>query len=959
MIYKKDEKIIKKLENQNYKGTKGLITELDERIKELENATVQDFVNDLYQNLSDYGIQKLDKVIERYNKEHPDNEPIKTYSQVLDQYKDIISDSVDLFLNYGNNYGEDHFTDTFIKVQFEEAVSSVDKKDMQNVIDEINKALNASMKSQGVSAVNTDKTQETFKNIVQQYGEENHIRTRISDFQNAEFQAEQLMKKIKLTDEEKKDLTEDEIASKKAHLLHDFKYNLLKLEKFEKPDDFQAIINILDRKLSFDERKALDSAVCFNNKENKNKYETRRIHLTEIEKDKSWQQFHSESVLSRKYREFRETLDELKKNGSARPIDKYDRGFINTSLRLLTNLQNFIKEVADFINDALNYYLPKEQNKEESNKKEKESDESKKTKEKLSPFHKIMEEAYCEKGFVESFTYEAGLITQDQAESLFITDIAYIKSLDSEQQEKLFGIYADGLMAAMKDERITANTKSLYQTFIAKYENGDYDKQIEETIKAGIDWTGVYSLKNDSLLKAKGIATPHKEAYKTAPTAHKKQAFKLEERDFAALEECTEEIMKMSKNIAYSDEKSADVIVKKIESKVVEMQKKYPNMNTEQVDFYKQLAAATVLTNSKYNKKLVDALSKFNKDNFFVSTSQSRVEILLKGAESIALSRQAQGKPINGKSNLCQMCAHKELKDTLERLTDNDKRQDYIQKLSENITSNRQHRLLEYALAVELKSLGLHLESKDFLHTDSQIDKAAISLLNQYSERINNNPTKNILNTYERLTTFFQMTSSKDELPGGQRFANTLQKRLFEVQPEEKRQVMMKLINKDIEKFNQLSKKYKETVEISPISENNQKNHVKSVLLKGLHENDKSVQEEEDLDVIENDAIENAEDENITTIDVSSKYTIEDIIDAFNNGDNPNTKFDDWVKSSTSMEELRKGVTEIDTKLTNQMAQVDFYESLLRNGIDNISKIAPDSEKTATAYYKEQDEQEL
>lgn len=242
---------------------------------------------------------------------------------------------------------------------------------------------------------------------------------------------------------------------------------------------------------------ALDSAIRFNNKENQNKYETRRIKLTELEKDRSWQQFRSDSILEKKYREFKNILDELKKN-KEKPHDKYDRGFINGSLRMLTNLQNLVTEVANFVNDAIDYFLPKEQ-KDENNKSEK---REKKVSKKISPFYKIMEEAYWEKGFVESFSYEAGMITPEQAENLFTTDIAYIKSLDKEQQEKMFGVYADGLMTAMKDERISANTKALYQTFIAKYENGEYDKQISDIIDEGVDWTGIYSDKNEGLVKS-------------------------------------------------------------------------------------------------------------------------------------------------------------------------------------------------------------------------------------------------------------------------------------------------------------------------------------------------------------------------------------------------------------------------------------------------------------------------
>lgn len=933
MLNKEDEKIIRKLENQNYKGTKSLVLELDEHLKEHESQ--QDFIDELYRSLSDYGIQKLDKVIERYNNEHPENNPLKTYSQVIEQYQKTIDESANLFLNYGSKYGNEHFTDEFIKNQFMESMTSVSAQDAQAVIDEINKKVNSIMKSQGFSAIDEAKTNESFEDIVHGYGEQNMIRTRISNFAHAEAQVERLMKGMEITDQEKSGMTEDEIASKKSHLIHDFKYNLLKMEKSEKPDDFQAIVDMLDRRIGFDERKALDSAIRFNNKENQNKYETRRIKLTELEKDRSWQQFRSDSIFDKKYREFKNILDELKKN-KEKPHDKYDRGFINGSLRMLTNLQNLVTEVANFVNGAIDYFLPKEQ-KDENNKSEKHEKEVSK---KISPFYKIMEEAYWEKGFVESFSYEAGMITPEQAEKLFTTDIAYIKSLDKEQQEKMFGVYADGLMTAMKDERISANTKALYQTFIAKYENGEYDKQISDIIDEGVDWTGIYSDKNEGLLRVEDIVAP-----KASMKSGKESSFSGElpihagnESSFAGelskqsgfssksqiqMGKCIEDAVKLGRNIAYSNEKSTDIVMKNLSTGLDNLQEKYPDMTKEQFDLCKQIAATSIVSNSKYTKPLIDAMSSFNSKGFYIASAQSRIQIILKGAELITRSRQLEKVSIDDKANACQECLRKELKSTMKRLTKPDTQKLLIKNLAQNITSNRQ----QYTLAVELKALGLRFESEKTLSTDIQIGRKASALLGRYSESLDKKTSA--LSSYERLTTLLQMTVSTSEVQGEQRFLDVLKDQLKDITPPDRQEKILNLINEDIEKYNKLCQKCKmpELQKIPGCSEEKSK----AVLLNGL--NEAALKEQEG----------------------DQRITVDDIIKAFNENDKPNAKFDEWVQHA-DMDEIQDDITIIDKNLDSQTACVDFYSTLIRY---NLQSNAPNCEKAANDYLKKINEQEL
>lgn len=934
MEYKKDEKIIRKLENPNYKGIKSLATELEEKVKELEGQSAQTFVNDLYKNLSNTGIQRLNKVIENYNKKHSEEEYLKTYSQVTAQYKEAIEDSSVLFLNYGSKYGENHFTDEFIKNQFAEAITSVPKEDMQYVIDEVNKKLQSSMKTQGTSAVDETKTKEAFSSIVRQYGEEHEIRTRISDFTHAEAQADRLMDILKISDDEKEGLTDDEISSMKSKKLHSFKYSLLKMEKTEKPDDFQAIIDILDKNISFDERKALDSAIQFNNKENENKYETRRVRLTEKEKDHSWQKFQSDSVLSKKFREFKEELDELRKN-KVRPSDRYDRGFTNGSLRLLINLQKLIEKMANFINDTLKYYLNNKNQKDAKNdKNEKNAEQEQK---KLSPFHKLMEEAYWEKGFLETFSYESGDISKEQAESMFIADIAYIKSLHPEQQAKLFEIYANSLMTAMKDERISVGTKFMYQTFIANYERGDYTDRMSKTTDNSLDWyydivrrgDDPYINANSELaLSYKGLPKEELERRGYPMGNHKKTHAAKQEQSSAKVDtksteqaakaditevgECIRKTMEMSKDIAYSS-KSVTDITEKLGSELESIQEAYPSLNDEQFGLCQQIAAASILTHSKSSKELVDAMAEYNSKDFYAASSRSRVQILLKGAEAISLSGQDRD------SNLCQDALHKELKNTIKRLTDMDKQEDFLKSIAENTKSNKQ----QYILAVEAKSFGFRLESDRYLNTDKQIDKAISSLLNRYSARLDKNNEK--ISTYERITTLFQMTSSNQKAPGEQRVLDSLQKQL-DTMPKENRKEIMQMINKDIEQYNGLCKQYG-TPELPLVSQGE-----KSILMEGLN----AAKEEEQQS-----------GDNISVIDIQKEttYTTADIIDAFNRGKDPEEKFNQWIEKKAE-EEIRKGILEIDKGLGSQEASYRFVQSLIDTGLYGQGGIrAPYSEQ--------------
>ena len=386
---------------------------------------------------------------------------------------------------------------------------------------------------------------------------------------------------------------------------------------------------------------------------------------------------------------------------------------------------------------------------------------------------------------------------------------------------------------------------------------------------------------------------------------------------------CIEDAVKLGRNIAYSNEKSTDIVMKNLSTGLDNLQEKYPDMTKEQFDLCKQIAATSIVSNSKYTKPLIDAMSSFNSKGFYIASAQARIQIMLKGAELITRSRQLEKVSIDDKANACQECLRKELKSTMKRLTEPDKQKLLLKNLEQNITSNRQ----QYILAVELKTLGLRFESEKTLSTDVQIGRKASALLGRYSESLDKKTSA--LSSYERLTTLLQMTVSTSETPGEQRFLDVLKDQLKDIAPPDRQKKILNLINEDIEKYNKLCQKCK-TPELQKIPGCAEEKS-KAVLLKGL--NEAALKEQEGDQCI----------------------TVDDIIKAFNDNDQPNAKFDEWVQHA-NMDEIQDDIALIDKNLDNQTACVDFYSTLIRY---NLQSNAPNCEKAANDYLKKINEQEL
>lgn len=128
MIFEKEERLAHKLEDNKNNKIDALKNELSERLKELslkEPEEQQAYINNLYRGLSPAGTDKLNKVLDLYNKEV--DCALKTHDEVMDGYQQTIHETVALLNKYGTEFGKTKETDDFIKSQFAELMSNVKK----------------------------------------------------------------------------------------------------------------------------------------------------------------------------------------------------------------------------------------------------------------------------------------------------------------------------------------------------------------------------------------------------------------------------------------------------------------------------------------------------------------------------------------------------------------------------------------------------------------------------------------------------------------------------------------------------------------------------------------------------------------------------------------------------------------------------------------------------------------
>ena len=897
MIFAKEERLAHKLEDNKNNKIDALKNELSERLKELslkEPEEQQAYINNLYRGLSQAGTDKLNKVLDLYNLYNKEADcALKTHDEVMDGYQQTIHETVALLNKYGTEFGKTKETDDFIKSQFAELMSDVKKSDLQDVIDSIGREMEKETKKQGFES-DIDKAKKmVLNNIVKEYGTDNNVRLFVSNPIKAETIAEDLMKILQNGDKRAKGLSDEEQAQTKAQTITDFKFAILETEKVSNPADFQAAINILDKQLDFEGRKALDSAIKHNNKTNQNKYETHRIKLTEKEKDSSWQKFEDNSRMNRRLKEMQDSLKEWKKN-LERPKDKYDTGFINFALRTLTNLENLITEAVTFIADSIAYHTPS--NTADKDKKEEEKQPEHDASE--SPFYGIMKEAYKTKGITQACLMTSGILTKEEAENIFVMDVSYIRAQGKETQKELFDNYVQGLTQAMgaSEDKVSEEVKVQLQSFIAKYEAGQYEADIEKNIKDGCSWDKVYKFEEWNKRA--------EQAGKTFNTEVKSKEVKREEKEVPDKPEssgfrnyadgCYKIAMDVVRKTINKEYPNADAAVKDMHDRI-ESFKAESNMRDNQVVRYSRLTniLADELAARNGTKEARDIMSKIS-EGCEKTTGVDRAMDLLK-----ASMQESKGE--------IRQVFHEYLENTLGKMSTEKEKQEFITKMAEKIPLSYDKGSFGYKqqfiLANEAREFGLRAEGKKGLSNNNDVRRVAGYVADLYKKQANGEKGISAYKAYVALCERCSTTEEKDLVK------NTVREKLS------RETYALTAMTKDIIRY---EKEYVQ--DLNKVKKDNTRNDAGELGAFGK-------KAKEDM-------------ENITTINADQEkmqQRIEPIAvqmaDDFNRCiDGSKEQFINWC-SGRSYEEIKTAIDVIDKSMISPSGSVDFA-----NAIDTVSK---------------------
>lgn len=933
MIYEKEDKLINQLENQKYKGIKPLVTELETRMKDMDICEQQKFINNLYRNLSEYGSEKLDKVLNIYNKEHF---PLKTNSERQEEYQQVASKITTLFTQYGNRYGKENAdVDSFVKEQFRETLSELNSDSIQEIIDIVSKTLKKEDK-------------DAFQMVSKEYGEKNHIRIRLSDFMLAQEQAKELSDKLNF---DKSGLTEEEIEIKKSQAENDFKFAVLESAKVMKPDDFQAAIYILDKQLDYNGRRLLDSAIKLNNKKNQDKFETRRIKLSEKEKDASWQKIESESVFDRKLREFYERL-EFFKNGRDFPEfrDKYDSGVVNKMLRGYAHLQDFIGEVGKFIKDNIDYYTKNyadKANDKESDKNGEKASENINNHNPASPFYTVIHDAYKEKGKELVNMLNSGAIDKETAEKLFVMDISYICSQDAIKQNELFSLYANSLSDAIKQQGTSMECKNTIMSFISGYERGIYAEQIKENIEKGYDWSDIHAKYSE---KQENKTSNKKE---NQQTEKKDQRSEYEERVMKAAKAAAE-AREIGKDIAEGEYKNADAKMTEFVKAIGQFSYSHQDMDKDQINQYAKIAIASMLTNGEASQDLINNLSQFNDKYFHVGNEKDMAYSLIVGASKIEaanrihLQHHEPEQPNVFKEDISKAIEQKMQSTTKEKL-----KQEFIS----DIANRTKPDIQQCILAEEARKYSLNARSSRGLETEAKIKSAAEVVAEKY---LKNAKTKS--NRYDAKHGLIALCERVPESFGEQRVYDIIRDAVKD------NPTALHALETDTEKYNELRDKWSD----KKINITQDEKKADIIQESKTHESELGKEKEnaeQSSSLGGMKKIEKFTNPNIEYVDIdldaaldeineedkrheASLDTVKDLIAAFNKDDNPVDRFSKWLYGKDD-KEIRAAVTEIDKSIDNQTGSMRLIEALESNG---VCVSAPYSEREVYGYNGEYEE---
>lgn len=918
MTYERENEFVKKLENENYKGVKSLTKELEQQFNDMHYKNPeakQRYINGLYSDLSQFGINKLDAVIELYNKDYPLEQLTSMHERMQNQESTINGLTV-LFLQYGEKYGKENANvDDFIYGELKENLKNIKYDELQDIVDEVSKRMQFYMKEEKFDAGKEKNCIDAFVMTIKQYGKENLVRLRITNFELAEKQAKELRNCLRPDKDKFENLSKTEQEVERIKRQNEFKFTFRNMEEKMSPEDFQAVIKILDKTLNREERKALDTAVKFNNRENKNKYETRRIKLSESEKDSSWQKIEAESVRAKRWRDFRIELDELKRN-KERGKDRYDTGLLNSALRAAINLENYIKKVANYISDSILYRNP-EFAKDKNNNNIK-TEPAQEQKNQASPFYTLMKEAYKEKGNELITLLNRNDITKEQAKLMFIKDLAYVSTLSKDQQDEILLNYTNSIAKGMQQPSVSIEAKNIIREFIVNYESGKYDSQIEKTAKEkAFDWSTVYQKEN---IKKTTENTQDKQQ-----PDKKEQPIRLTENDKTVLE--TGELTKQAWSIGVKTAKEGDIQV--FQNAISEFAHNHQSMRADQVAEYMTLSAAVAL-NYKHDTQFEQQLSNYvetyikdaDKNNHNgsnnraitklpISNEINQILALLEGATRIDNANRIEA-IVNKKGTMQNLFAeevHTAITSVLDDKKSDEKKQSFMTKLAERTFREKQ----QYFLALEANKTGFDVRTTKGLETKEKIDKKISNIAGAYENRARTNNDR--INTSQKLIAIFERVTS-DSIK-----AQEIYQRVSEQLSNN--QKALNQLEKDAETYNKF--KEKDVIDIKAHS------LPKSILTHEIEEHGKlPALNPEELGGLNSQAFSKCE-ATIIDINIGTDELAKMIADKFNKLEpDAESNLTEWCYSHND-KEWENMIQMIDSQINNKDAAANFMNSVKTN----------------------------
>ena len=597
--------------------------------------------------------------------------------------------------------------------------------------------------------------------------------------------------------------------------------------------------------------------------------------------------------MNRRLKEMQDSLKEWKKN-LERPKDKYDTGFINFALRTLTNLENLITEAVTFIADSIAYHTPS--NTADKDKKEEEKQPEHDASE--SPFYGIMKEAYKTKGITQACLMTSGILTKEEAENIFVMDVSYIRAQGKETQKELFNNYVQGLTQAMgaSEDKVSEEVKVQLQSFIAKYEAGQYEADIEKNIKDGCSWDKVYKFEEwNKRAEQAGKAFNTGVKSKEVKREEKEVPDKPESSDFRNYADgCYKIAMDVVRKTINKEYPNADVAVKDMHDRI-ESFKAESNMRDNQVVRYSRLTniLADELAARNGTKEARDIMSKIS-EGCEKTTGVDRAMDLLK-----ASMQESKGE--------IRQVFHEYLENALGKMSTEKEKQEFITKMAEKIPLSYDKGSFGYKqqfiLANEAREFGLRAKGRKGLSNNNDVRRVAGYVADLYKKQANGEKGVSAYKAYVALCERCSTTEEKDLVK------NTVREKLS------RETYALTAMTKDIIRY---EKEYVQ--DLNKVKKDNTRNDAGELGAFGK-------KAKEDM-------------ENITTINADQEkmqQRIEPIAvqmaDDFNRCvDGSKEQFVNWC-SGRSYEEIKTAIDVIDKSMVSPSGSVDFA-----NAIDTVSK---------------------